>query len=194
MFNLLQSKIKKNFYRETHLKDENASEEESKMKLYYVCEKCGKSFAKKSCLKTHQLHVHEIYSEDIPYDFCGKSFRTRELMKLHQAKDDNECPRFEEIEVKSQTNSKYSEKYSLEFSLEEAIKGSECFDHFTTELVNFESTSSEFHLTHSGQYIETFEPLDDATNEEQRKLEDAEKKKQAFNQGTINPMVHQVIR
>ena len=192
--------------------------------------------------------MHEIYSEDIPYDFCGKSFRTRELMKLHQAKDDNECPRFlcntcgerfgsnyhlkrhevthtdtdeefprefssrifkgknglsnhisktltsKDIEVKSQTNSKYSEKYSLEFSLEEAIKGSECFDHFTTELVNFESTSSEFHLTHSGQYIETFEPLDDATNEEQRKLEDAEKKKQAFNQGTINPMVHQVIR
>ena len=229
-----------------HLREENVSEEEAKMKLYYFCETCGKSFANKSCLKTHQLHVHQKYSEELPCDVCGKFFRTRELLKQHQEREHSECPRFacntcgqrfgsnyhlkrheiihtdEEFpcelcsrrfkrkdglethmstihaprnnESNAQT-SDHSGNNNLEFSFEKAIKESECLDHTKsfTELVNFESTSTEFyaldsashHSNTTGQYIEPFEPLDNVNNEEQRRLEDAEKK-QMFEQDIIS--------
>ena len=64
------------------------------MKLYFFCETCGKSFSNKSSLKTHKLHVHEKYSEEVPCDVCGISFRTRELLKHHQEREHNEWPRF----------------------------------------------------------------------------------------------------
>ena len=77
-----------------HLREENMTEEEANMKLYYFCEICGKSYANKSALKTHRMHVHENYSEDVPCDVCGKSFRTRELLKQHQEREHNEFPKY----------------------------------------------------------------------------------------------------
>ena len=81
-------------FRKVHLREQNVSEEEAKMKLYFFCETCGKSFSNKSSLKTHKLHVHEKYSEEVPCDVCGISFRTRELLKHHQEREHNEWPRF----------------------------------------------------------------------------------------------------
>ena len=56
--------------RKVHLREQNVSEEEAKLKLYFFCDICGKSYTNKSSLKTHKLHVHEKYSEEVP---CGES-------------------------------------------------------------------------------------------------------------------------
>ena len=82
------------YFRKVHLREANVSEEEAKLKLYFFCETCGKSFSNKSSLKSHKLHVHEKYSEEVPCDVCGISFRTRELLKHHQEREHNEWPRF----------------------------------------------------------------------------------------------------
>ena len=76
------------------MREENVSEEDAKLKLYYFCEVCGKSFANKSGLNAHKLHVHEKYSAEVPCDVCGISFRTRELLKQHQEREHSESPRF----------------------------------------------------------------------------------------------------
>ena len=80
--------------RKVHLREQKVSEEEANMKLYFFCDICGKSYTNKSGLKTHKLHVHEKYSEEVPCDVCGISFRTRELLKQHQEREHSECPRF----------------------------------------------------------------------------------------------------
>ena len=76
------------------MREDNISEEEAKMKLYYTCDVCGKSYANKSGLKAHILHVHEKYSEEVPCDVCGISFRTRDLLKQHQEREHSECPKY----------------------------------------------------------------------------------------------------
>ena len=81
-------------HRKTHLREENVTEEEANMKLYYVCEVCGKNFRSNGALKTHKQHVHEGFSEEVPCDVCGKSFRTRELLKQHQEREHSESPKY----------------------------------------------------------------------------------------------------
>jgi len=81
-------------HRKMHLREKGMSEEEAKVKLYYFCDICGKSYANKAGLKIHKLHVHEKYSEEVPCDVCGKSFRTRELLKQHQEREHSESPKF----------------------------------------------------------------------------------------------------
>ena len=72
-----------------HLRGQGMSEEEARVKLYYFCDICGKSYANKAGLKIHKLHVHEKYSEEVPCDVCGISFRTRDLLKQHQEREKN---------------------------------------------------------------------------------------------------------
>ena len=81
-------------HRKMHLREKGMSEEEAKVKLYYFCDVCGKSYANKAGLKIHKLHVHEKYSEEVPCDVCGISFRTRELLKQHQEREHSESPKF----------------------------------------------------------------------------------------------------
>ena len=81
-------------HRKTHLREENVSEEEANMRLYYVCEVCGKNFRSNGALKTHKLHVHDGFSEEVPCDVCGKSFRTRELLKQHQEREHSVSPKY----------------------------------------------------------------------------------------------------
>ena len=69
------------FSRKMHFREQGLSEEEAKLRLYYFCDTCGKSYANKASLRLHKLHVHEKYSEEVPCDVCGISFRTRELLK-----------------------------------------------------------------------------------------------------------------
>ena len=81
-------------HRKTHLREENVPEEEANMRLYYVCELCGKNFRSNGALKTHKLHVHDGFSEEVPCDVCGKSFRTRELLKQHQEREHSDDPKY----------------------------------------------------------------------------------------------------
>ena len=81
-------------HRKMHLREKGMSEEEARVKLYYFCDICGKSYANKAGLKIHKLHVHEKYSEEVPCDVCGISFRTRELLKQHQEREHSESPKF----------------------------------------------------------------------------------------------------
>jgi len=81
-------------HRKMHLREKGMSEEEARVKLYYFCDVCGKSYANKAGLKIHKLHVHEKYSEEVPCDVCGISFRTRELLKQHQEREHSESPKF----------------------------------------------------------------------------------------------------
>ena len=81
-------------HRKTHLREENVTEEEANMRLYYVCEVCGKNFRSNGALKTHKLYVHDGFTEEVPCDVCGKSFRTRELLKQHQEREHSASPKF----------------------------------------------------------------------------------------------------
>ena len=81
-------------HRKTHLREENVSEEEANMRLYYVCEVCGKNFRSNGALKTHKHHVHDGIYEELPCDVCGKSFRTRELLKQHQEREHSDSPKY----------------------------------------------------------------------------------------------------
>ena len=81
-------------HRKTHLREENVTEEEANMRLYYVCEVCGKNFRSNGALKTHKLYVHDGFTEEVPCDVCGKSFRTRELLKQHQEREHSVSPKF----------------------------------------------------------------------------------------------------
>ena len=73
------------FPRKMHFREQGLSEEEAKLRLYYFCDTCGKSYANKASLRLHKLHVHEKYSEEVPCDVCGISFRTRELLTCKDA-------------------------------------------------------------------------------------------------------------
>ena len=77
-----------------HFREQGLSEEEAKLRLYYFCDTCGKSYANKASLRLHKLHVHEKYSEEVPCDVCGISFRTRELLKQHQEREHSAEPKF----------------------------------------------------------------------------------------------------
>ena len=82
------------FLRKMHFREQGLSEEEAKLRLYYFCDTCGKSYANKASLRLHKLHVHEKYSEEVPCDVCGISFRTRELLKQHQEREHSVEPKF----------------------------------------------------------------------------------------------------
>jgi len=81
-------------HRKMHFREQGLSEEEAKLRLYYFCDTCGKSYANKASLRLHKLHVHEKYSEEVPCDVCGISFRTRELLKQHQEREHSAEPKF----------------------------------------------------------------------------------------------------
>ena len=77
-----------------HFREQGLREEEAKVKLYYFCETCGKSYANKAGLRLHKLHVHDKYSEEVPCHVCGISFRTRELLKQHHEREHSIEPKF----------------------------------------------------------------------------------------------------
>ena len=80
-------------HKKIHLRERGISEEDAKLRLYYFCDQCGKSYANKAGLKIHKLHVHEKHSEEQTCDVCGISFRTRELLKQHQEREHSEDPK-----------------------------------------------------------------------------------------------------
>ena len=81
-------------FRKMHFREQGLTEEEAKVKLYYFCETCGKSYANKAGLRLHKLHVHDKYSEEVPCHVCGISFRTRELLKQHHEREHSIEPKF----------------------------------------------------------------------------------------------------
>ena len=91
---ILQASTNVVLVRKMHFREQGLSEEEAKLRLYYFCDTCGKSYANKASLRLHKLHVHEKYSEEVPCDVCGISFRTRELLKQHQEREHSAEPKF----------------------------------------------------------------------------------------------------
>jgi hypothetical protein len=118
-------------HRKMHLREQGITEEEAKVKLYYFCDICEKSYANKAGLRLHKLHVHEKYSKEVPCDVCGISFRTRELLKQHREREHSSEPKFVCDECGQRFGNSYHLKRHMTSHSDDGFPCSRCSRVFT---------------------------------------------------------------
>ena len=70
-----------------HMREKITTDEEAKATLFYHCDKCGKKYGSRQCLRQHMKNVHELVPATCT--ICGVTFENPNKMQYHKRKEHN---------------------------------------------------------------------------------------------------------